>query len=278
MNKYLKKAFIILAILFICMITKFVYFNLNNNIDSNNIISLQKNITEKCTEYTTISLNDITSFEWEKVYFFAPYSSKKDIFKTIGFRCGGITETTNEGMMQIIFVNKNKMVCNIFGYQDTFAINSSQKVLLSSEKPRFIVTKIGKENDKIRLDWYDSNLVQKSMSNKNIVSQNKVGVWKSESKIRDKNNIIEKSNEFIVSKEGIVVGFMIYNEFEKSTGNFINQYYNSYVGYLNDNDIKCKTEKDNQNFELKFDRNKFDGNISLSGNTSKLNGHYIFTK
>lgn len=53
-------------------------------------------------------------------------------------------------MMQIVFTNKNKVVCNISVYNSKFYIHSS-KNLLSKDNPKFIVTKSGENNSIISL-------------------------------------------------------------------------------------------------------------------------------
>lgn len=62
-----------------------------------------------------VRLVDATPFEWEKAYFFAPYTRKEYIYETIGFRWFGIRETTNDAQMQVVFTNENKVVCYSFG-------------------------------------------------------------------------------------------------------------------------------------------------------------------
>lgn len=79
----------------------------NEEIFSSNIVLASKN--------ATIVLNELTTFEWDKVYFFDPYVSKKEIYETIGFYWNGIQQQTREDSMQILFVNKGNVVCYCSG-------------------------------------------------------------------------------------------------------------------------------------------------------------------
>ncbi len=62
-----------------------------------------------------VSLNDITPFEWDMVYSFAPYTSKEKVQETIGFKAN-VSETVNEGMPHLVFVENKEVVCEIIGY------------------------------------------------------------------------------------------------------------------------------------------------------------------
>lgn len=264
--KNFKRIILILIFISIPILTfNFFYFNMNNNTNQHDITLLERNIITYSTEYSTISLNQITPFKWEKVYFFPPYTSKSEIFKTIGFRCGGIFETHNEGMMQIIFTNKNKVVCNISGYNSKFYINSS-KHLLSKDDPQFIVTKTGEKKHKLALNWYNSDLLPKNIQKDTLVANNKIGTWKYENKTIYKERLIEELNEFVLSKDGIVVGYTLYREVDRNTQNFISQKLNSYVGYINGDLIKYITEKGNEKHEIVFDGSIFSERLKSSNN------------
>lgn len=103
---------------------------------SENIISAPKD--------KAINLSELTSFEWDTVYFFDPYISKNQIYKTIGFRWNGIKQQVSEGMMQILFVSKEKVVCYCEGYGinngyfiDGRISDSSQR-LQKDDNPMFV--------------------------------------------------------------------------------------------------------------------------------------------
>lgn len=59
-----------------------------------------------------------TPFEWDFIYSFAPYSSKKMIYDIIGYKWDNIRETVNEGMEQTVFVKDGKVVCYLYGYPE----------------------------------------------------------------------------------------------------------------------------------------------------------------
>ena len=65
-----------------------------------------------------INLSDVTPFEWEVVYSFAPYTPKDMIYETVGYKWDSISETVNEGMNQIVFLNDEKVVCYLYGYPE----------------------------------------------------------------------------------------------------------------------------------------------------------------
>lgn len=69
-------------------------------------------------EGNEVTLEELVPFEWENVYTFAPYTSKKRIEKIIGFKSDKITETVNEAMVHLIFTKGNKIVCSICGYAE----------------------------------------------------------------------------------------------------------------------------------------------------------------
>ena len=65
-----------------------------------------------------INLSDVTPFEWDVVYSFAPYTPKDTIYETVGYKWDSISETVNEGMNQIVFLNDGKVVCYLYGYPE----------------------------------------------------------------------------------------------------------------------------------------------------------------
>jgi hypothetical protein len=111
---------IISAVLFVCIMFLVIFGNpiiLKNRYDFGHAV---KNLSTE-----TITLNEITSFEWDIVYSFAPYTPKQEMEKIIGFKSNYITETVSEGMLQLIFVKDNKVVCNILGYSSNLGYSIS---------------------------------------------------------------------------------------------------------------------------------------------------------
>ncbi|MEH7380917.1 hypothetical protein V7138_10590 [Bacillus sp. JJ1533] len=77
---------------------------------------LRKQVLSIGQKVETINLADVTPFEWDTVYSFGPYTSKEDIYETVGYKWDNIQETMNEDMDQIVFLNDGKVVCYIYGY------------------------------------------------------------------------------------------------------------------------------------------------------------------
>ncbi len=281
--KLFSKNFILLF--FICT-GSFILFWMysTDNQNSDNTILLEKKIKETCTDYVTISLNELTPFQWEKVYFFSPYTPKEEIFKTIGFKVHGISETYNEGMMNIIFIHKNKVVCTISGYGNTFHMNSSKKVLFYEDKPRFIVTRTGKEEDntRIKLEWYNDDLITQKTNH--TISKNKVGIWNNKAEIKLGHNIVEKSANFIVSTDGIILGNVHYTEYKNNNSieNLVGSQSIYFYGYLNNDIAFCKmnppANKLVKSFNLRFINERFLGQLSMAEKTNHLNGIYEFSE
>jgi hypothetical protein len=63
-------------------------------------------------------LNGFIPFEWDELYSFTPYTPKSEIYEVIGYRWDNISESVNEGMNQIVFVNDGKVVCYLYGYPE----------------------------------------------------------------------------------------------------------------------------------------------------------------
>lgn len=66
----------------------------------------------------TVKLSDVTPFDWDTVYSFDPYTTKDTIYETVGYKWDRISETVNEGMNQIVFLNEGKVVCYLYGYPE----------------------------------------------------------------------------------------------------------------------------------------------------------------
>ncbi len=71
----------------------------------------------------TVSLNETVPFTWDAVYTFAPYITKNEIEKIIGFKSNSIQETVNDGMIQLVFIKGSKVVSSICGYSEDLGYN-----------------------------------------------------------------------------------------------------------------------------------------------------------
>ena len=136
-----KRVMVIVAIVIVCI---FVFFHLvrkdlwdvNANLLKEEVLSIEQSVK-------TVNLQDITPFEWDLAYSFAPYTTKDMIYKTVGYKWDNISETVNEGMNQIVFLKDQKVVCYLYGYPHNngygISINTLNKIdgtyssVLSSE-------------------------------------------------------------------------------------------------------------------------------------------------
>ncbi|WP_425807534.1 hypothetical protein ACHOLT_09445 [Desulfitobacterium sp. Sab5] len=96
------------AIVLISPIKKDLW-DVNSKLLTDKVLSVGQNIE-------TVNLSDITPFEWDMVYSFQPYTPKDKIYNAIGYEWDEISETLNEGMNQIVFMNDGKVVCYVYGY------------------------------------------------------------------------------------------------------------------------------------------------------------------
>lgn len=76
-----------------------------------NVLSLDPNAV-------SVNLKDLTPFEWDTVYSFDPYTSKEQVYETVGYRWDKISDALSEGMNQIVFLNDGEVVCYVFGYPE----------------------------------------------------------------------------------------------------------------------------------------------------------------
>ncbi|MBC2725087.1 hypothetical protein [Desulfosporosinus sp.] len=71
---------------------------------------------------TIDNLSSFTSFEWDTLYSFAPYTPEKVVYQVVGYQWDKINSTVSEGMNQIVFLKEGKVVCYIDGYPDKYKI------------------------------------------------------------------------------------------------------------------------------------------------------------
>ncbi|QOR64784.1 hypothetical protein IM538_13050 [Cytobacillus suaedae] len=86
---------------------------------------LKEKVSQMDESVESIHLTEITPFEWDKVYFFYPYTPKETVYKTVGYEWDTISETVSEGMNQIVFLKEGKVVCYVYGYPDTIGYGLS---------------------------------------------------------------------------------------------------------------------------------------------------------
>jgi len=99
----------------------------------------------------TVELNSLTPFEWDKVYFFAPYVGGDMIYEVIGYRFGRVSPPQTNQNMQLVFIKNEKVVCYDHGNHSSdnysiwygFDYHSGQPqyaVLNSKDNPIFAVS------------------------------------------------------------------------------------------------------------------------------------------
>lgn len=118
-----KKVYVILLIIIIS-----IYCIFGNPVVQYNNYRLNQSV-RKISE-TEVVLNEVVPFQWDTVYTFTPYTSREEIEEIIGFKSNAIKETVNEGMVQLVFVREDAVVCSICGYADSlgYLIDFDDKV------------------------------------------------------------------------------------------------------------------------------------------------------
>ena len=100
--------------IFIWLLTLILMFSLcscsNNSVEKNNL-NLRKAILTNNSP--VIKLNDLTSFNWDKVYIFDETVTKQQIEKVIGCSSKYIKQSENSNFLNIVFVKDNKVVSSI---------------------------------------------------------------------------------------------------------------------------------------------------------------------
>ena len=71
---------------------------------------------------TIDDLSGFTTFKWDTLYSFAPYTPEKDVYQVVGYQWDKINSTVSEGMNQIVFLKEGKVVCYIDGYPDKYKV------------------------------------------------------------------------------------------------------------------------------------------------------------
>lgn len=61
-------------------------------------------------------INEYIPFEWDTLYTFKPDVPIERIYEVVGYKWDKITEATNKGMNQLVFVKDGQVVCYVYGY------------------------------------------------------------------------------------------------------------------------------------------------------------------
>lgn len=102
---------VLLGIVLFIQLGKQEVWEANETLLKEKILSLDQSVE-------TINIVQLTPFAWDVVYSFDPYTSKEQIYETVGYKWDRITETVSEGMNQIVFLQDGKVVCYVYGYPE----------------------------------------------------------------------------------------------------------------------------------------------------------------
>lgn len=70
----------------------------------------------KKIEAKQVNIQELTEFEWDSLYIFSPYTSKKEIEEVIGFESENIVDNmVDESTTYLLFVKDNTVVANVYG-------------------------------------------------------------------------------------------------------------------------------------------------------------------
>ncbi|MDE6253900.1 MAG: hypothetical protein K2M78_14915 [Lachnospiraceae bacterium] len=100
-----------------------------------------KNNLKMQNDTQEIMLEELTDFNWEKVYFISPYMSKEKIEEAIGFESKDIVDNiSDESVLYVLFTSENQVICQIYGKAETLGFDFE----------------LGTYDDYIKLDKADS--------------------------------------------------------------------------------------------------------------------------
>ncbi|MPM56748.1 Trifunctional nucleotide phosphoesterase protein YfkN [bioreactor metagenome] len=60
-----------------------------------------------------ISLSKIMQFKWDKAYYFKTPISKEEVYEKVGYKWKSLADNIDENMLQLVFMEGEKVVCNI---------------------------------------------------------------------------------------------------------------------------------------------------------------------
>lgn len=65
---------------------------------------------------TAITLEQAVPFSWDEVYSFPPYTSVEEMQEVIGAESYNLTESTGEGMLNLVFLDEGAVTAAVCGY------------------------------------------------------------------------------------------------------------------------------------------------------------------
>lgn len=146
-NKKTKK-FLIIVFIIICTFLAFKLKGKDIKL-SNNTKKLEVNLKSNLNKENSVC-KDLFDFDYDKVYVFQPYLSKREMEKEIGFKYNKLRETVNEGMMNILFVKDNAPIVYLYGYPTDLGyyidIPIGEYTKLNLDKVKYKIKEIDDDN------------------------------------------------------------------------------------------------------------------------------------
>ena len=135
-----KHAVVGFMLLFLCSLV-FIGVNLSGKIKED--VDLKNEIIETVEKSDEIDFNQITNFEWDKMYIFTQYSNPKDILREDGIstRNSQFNIEYLDTINMIGFIKSDKLVAFVelpLNYMETDLINS---IFLIKEESKFKISK-----------------------------------------------------------------------------------------------------------------------------------------
>ena len=138
-----KKSFIVIALV-LGVILELIMFRTLQPTPIWEINAKQFNSSFNAISGNNVTIDDLsafTTFEWDTLYSFAPYTPKEVVYQVVGYQWDKINSTVSEGMNQIVYLKEGKVVCYIDGYPDEYKVffefgqyNGNYVKLTSSDK------------------------------------------------------------------------------------------------------------------------------------------------
>lgn len=115
-----KKIIISIVVLCFCValaiILCVIIFGKNKDIRNNNE---SLNSILKSTSAEIITLEDVVPFDWDKAYYFPPYTPVEDMTKTIGVESDELHESSYDDMVNLVFVKGTAIVASICQHKNS---------------------------------------------------------------------------------------------------------------------------------------------------------------
>ncbi|MFC4735177.1 hypothetical protein ACFO4L_01145 [Bacillus daqingensis] len=125
------------ALIVLLLTLIYLTYSLSVQIWDRHYLSLRESI--QALDQTEADLSTVTAFEWDRVYFFEPYTPVETIYETVGYEWRSISATVSEGMNQVVFMDENEVTCYVYGYPENngFGLSSDQEVLTKADDLTF---------------------------------------------------------------------------------------------------------------------------------------------